>query len=72
MIQKSSFGLLSVTTKTVINPVAAGREEGAHAPGRQQKEAPKEGTVIFCDTKYTKILLALLRQGWAWKDKSCA
>jgi len=32
----------------------------------------KMGEVIFCITKYTKILLALLRQKWARKDKSCA
>ena len=32
---------------------------------------PKGDAKLFCDTKYTKILGALLRQGWAWKDKSC-
>jgi len=41
---------------------------GAYAPGRQQR-GTKIGAVFFCDTKHTKILSALLRQGWAWKDK---
>ena len=27
--------------------------------------APKSVVVTFCDTKYTQILCALLRQGWA-------
>jgi len=34
--------------------------------------APKVGAVIVFNTKYTKILRALLRQGWARKNESCA
>ena len=38
----------------VFVPVAAGR--GTCAPGRQQRGRRKGNAVIFCDTKYTKIL----------------
>ena len=45
--------------------------QGAYAPGRQQR-GTERGWVFFCNMKYTKILLALLKQGWAWKSKPCA
>jgi len=48
-------------------------ETGGICPRAPAEGTPKGGSIIFCDTKYTKILWALLmRQGWAWKDKSCA
>ena len=37
-----------------------------------ERERRKMGAVIFCDTKYTKIQCALMRQKWAREDKSCA
>jgi len=41
-------------------------------PRTTAKGEPKGDAVFFCDTEYTKILGALLRQGWAWNDKSFA